>query len=189
MKIGLYFGSFNPIHIGHLIIAEFVHEHTDVRQVWFVVSPQNPFKHQSSLLNGYQRLHLVKIAIEENPLLLASDVEFKLPTPSFTSDTLVYLEEKYPEHQFVIVLGSDGFQNIKKWKNAEFLLKNYSFIIYKRPGFIIYDNSDANCILLDAPLLEISSTYIRKQIKEGKSVKYLLPDAVNQEINKSHYYK
>ena len=189
MKIGLYFGSFNPIHVGHLIIAEFVRNHTDVKQIWFVVSPQNPFKQQSSLLNSYQRLHLVKIAIEDNPHLQASDVEFKLPTPSYTTDTLVYLEEKYPEHRFSIILGSDGFLNIKKWKNADILLSNYSFIIYKRPNYEILNLFNADCLILEAPLLDISSTYIRKQIKEGKSVKYLLADSVYNEIIKSHYYK
>ncbi len=118
MKIGLYFGSFNPVHMGHLIIAEHIADNTDVQQVWLVISPHNPFKQQTSLLNSYHRLHLVKLAIEDNPKLQASDVEFKLPTPSYTIDTLVYLEEKYPLHQFVIIVGSDSFQNIKKWKNG-----------------------------------------------------------------------
>ncbi len=189
MKIGLYFGSFNPIHVGHLIIAEFVHSHTDVQQVWFVVSPQNPFKKQISLLNSYHRLHLVKIAIENNPQLQASDVEFKLPTPSYTIDTLVYLKEKYPENQFVIVLGSDSFQNIHKWKNADILLQDYSFIIYKRPEIVIMNFYKADYLILDAPLLQISSTYIRQQIKERKSVRYLLPEAVYNEIDSNQYYK
>lgn len=189
MKIGLYFGSFNPVHIGHLIIAEFVRNHTNVNQVWFVVSPQNPFKQQSSLLNSYQRLHLVKIAIEDNPYLQASDIEFKLPIPSYTIDTLVYLKEKYPDYEFVIIMGSDGFQNINKWKNAELLLRNNSFIVYNRPGYPISEHHNAKCIVLDAPLLQISSTFIRSQIKEGKSVKYLLPDPVYEEILSSHYYK
>ena len=188
MKIGLYFGSFNPIHIGHLIIAEFVQQNTDVQQVWFVVSPQNPFKKQSSLLNEYHRLHLVKTAIENNPNLHASDIEFNLPNPSYTIDTLVYLKEKYSTHQFVILLGSDSFQNIKKWKNSDVLLKENSFIVYKRPGFSISDFFNADCKIVDAPLLQISSTYIREQIKNKKSVRYLLPDAVFNEITNSNYY-
>ena len=189
MKIGLYFGSFNPIHIGHLIIAEFVYQHTDVQQVCFVISPQNPFKSQASLLNKYNRLHLVKLAIENNPHLQASDIEFKLPMPSYTIDTLIYLEEKYPEHQYKLVLGSDSFQNIKKWKNGEILLKNYAFIIYNRPGFAITDTYGADCLLVNAPLLEISSTYVRQQIKQKKSVRYLLPDVVFDEIIANGYYQ
>lgn len=154
MKIGLYFGSFNPVHMGHLIIAEHIADNTDVQQVWLVISPHNPFKQQTSLLNSYHRLHLVKLAIEDNPKLQASDVEFKLPTPSYTIDTLVYLEEKYPLHQFVIIVGSDSFQNIKKWKNGELLLKNYPFIIYNRPGFPVSDSFGADCQFLQAPLLK-----------------------------------
>lgn len=189
MKVGLYFGSFNPIHIGHLIIAEFVKNHTNLQQVWFVVSPQNPFKAQNSLLNSYHRLHLVKTAIEDNPNLQVSDVEFKLPTPSYTVDTLTYLVEKYPENQFTIVLGSDSFQNISKWKNADILLKNYEFVIYNRPSYEINDFLGAKYQLVDAPLLQISSTYIRKQIKERKSVRYLLPEKVFDEIMANHYYR
>ena len=128
MKIGLYFGSFNPVHHGHLMIASHVVNRTDVQQVWFVVSPQNPFKQAGSLLNEYDRLHLVNLAIENDETRLrASDVEFKLPRPSYTIDTLIYLEEKYPQHEFAIVMGSDGFINIKRWKNADILLKKYSF--------------------------------------------------------------
>ncbi len=189
MKIGLYFGSFNPVHIGHLIIAQFVYDNTDVQQIWFVVSPQNPFKKQSTLLNSYHRLHLVKTAIDNNPHFHASDIEFKLPVPSYTIDTLTYLQEKYADHQFVIVSGSDSFQNISKWKNAELLLANFSFIIYKRSGFGIDSSLKANVICLDAPLLDISSTYIRKQIKQKKSVQYLLPDKVFSEIRNNSYYQ
>ncbi len=189
MKIGLYFGSFNPIHIGHLIIAEFIQQHTDVQQTWFVVSPQNPFKVQSALLNAYHRLHLVKLAIENNPNLQASDIEFNLPTPSYTIDTLVYLQEKHPNHQFTIVLGSDSFQNIKKWKNSVLLLKSYSIIIYNRPEFTITDFYNADYQIVNAPLLQISSTYIRNQIKNKKSIRYLLPDAVYNEISRNDYYQ
>ena len=189
MKIGLYFGSFNPIHIGHLIIAEYVCNNTDIQQVWFVVSPQNPFKLKNSLLNSYHRLHLVKLAIEDNPNLQASDIEFKLPLPSYTSDTLVYLQEKYFEHEFSIVIGTDSFQNIKKWKNSDWLLNNYSFIIYQRPGFVVSDLFKNDNVLLQAPLLEISSTYIREQIKNKKSIRYILPEKVYNEIVDNHYYQ
>ena len=135
MNIGLYFGSFNPIHIGHLIIANHVINFTDMNQVWLVISPQNPLKPSHTLLNEYHRLHLIQKAIEDNPKLKASDIEFRLSKPSYTIDTLIYLEEKYPKHKFSIVMGSDSFQNINNWKNAEVLKKNYSFIIYERPGF------------------------------------------------------
>ena len=189
MKIGLYFGSFNPIHIGHLIIAEFVQQNTDVQKLWFVVSPQNPFKNKSSLLNAYHRLHLIKLAIEDNPNLEASDIEFNLPTPSYTIDTLLYLEEKYPQHQFSIILGSDSFRNIKNWKNSELLIQNYPFVIYSRPNFPITEYYNASYQVVDAPLLQISSTFIRIQIKEKKSVRYLLPEAVFKEITENRYYQ
>ena len=189
MKIGLYFGSFNPIHIGHLIIAEYVYSNTDLQQVWFVVSPQNPFKKQESLLNSYHRLHLVALAIEGNPNLKVSDIEFKLPLPSYTSDTLVYLQEKYPSYNFSVVLGSDGFQNIKKWKNAEWLLKNYSFFIYERTDFKVVNLLTDKNIVLKSPLLEISSTYIREQLMKKNSIQYMLPEKVYNEIINNHYYQ
>ena len=189
MKIGLYFGSFNPIHVGHLIIAEYIYNNTSLDQVWFIVSPQNPFKNPASLLNSYHRLHLVKMAIKDAPYLQASDIEFKLPLPSYTSATLIFLEEKYPEHTFNIILGSDGFQNITKWKNAEWMLKNYAFIIYKRPGFEVLDLLTNKNLILQAPLLEISSTYIRTELYKKNSVRYLLPEAVYDEIMSNHYYQ
>jgi nicotinate-nucleotide adenylyltransferase len=189
MNIGLYFGSYNPIHIGHLIIGSHVANHTDIQQVWLVVSPQNPLKHSSVLLNEYHRLHLVQLAVGDDPQLKASDVEFKLPRPSYTIDTLTYLSEKYPQHRFSIVMGSDSFQNLPRWKNYELLLKNYSFIIYRRPGYEISERYAARIQILDAPLLEISATEIRHAIKDGKSVRYLLTDAVREEIEKTGYYK
>ncbi|MEI6088754.1 MAG: nicotinate (nicotinamide) nucleotide adenylyltransferase [Bacteroidota bacterium] len=189
MNIGLYFGSYNPIHIGHLIIGSHVANHTDIQQVWFVVSPQNPLKPSSVLLNEYHRLHLVQLALGDDPQLKASDVEFKLPRPSYTIDTLTYLNEKYPQHQFSIIMGSDSFQNLPRWKNFDLLLKNYSFIIYRRPGFEITESYAAKVQILDAPLLEISATAIRQFIKAGKSVRYLLTDAVREEIEKTGYYK
>jgi len=188
MKIGLYFGSFNPVHVGHLIIASHIADHSDLNQVWFVVSPQNPLKQSSSLLNEYQRLHLVQMCIEDDPRLKASDVEFKLPKPSYTIDTLTYLKEKYPEHEFVLILGSDSFQNIHRWKNHEQLVRDYQFIIYPRPGFSI-DHTAPNVSVIKAPLLEISATDIRNKIKEGKSIRYLVPENVRSEIEIAGYYK
>lgn len=189
MKIGLYFGSFNPVHIGHLIIANHTIHNSDLNQLWMVVSPQNPFKQAASLLNEYDRLHLIQTAIEEENNLKATNVEFHLPKPSYTINTLTYLSEKFPQHQFVIVMGSDSFGNIHKWKNAAAILKNYAIYIYKRPGFDIENTIGANITLLDAPLLEISSTHIRQLIKEGKSIRYLVPDTVKNEIEKNNYYK
>ncbi len=189
MKIGLYFGSFNPIHIGHLIIANHVANHTNIQQVWMVVSPQNPLKPSAGLLNEYHRLHLVQLAIEGDDQLRVSDVEFKLPKPSYTIDTLTYLEEKYPQHRFAVIMGSDSFQNLPKWKRFDVLAKNYQFIVYQRPGFEIIDTWGAVITLLQAPLLQISSTNIRNTIKMGKSIRYLVPERVKEEIEKSGYYK
>jgi nicotinate-nucleotide adenylyltransferase len=188
MKIGLYFGSFNPIHTGHLIIANHIANNTELDEVWFVVSPQNPFKNTNSLLNEQHRLSLVKIAIEGEKKIKASNVEFKLPKPSYTADTLLYLSEKYPKHIFSIIMGSDGFQNIEKWKNYKYIINNYNIFIYHRPGFLIEKKSE-NVLIVDAPLLEISSTQIRKNIKEKKSIRYLVTDDVMREIEIKNYYK
>lgn len=189
MKIGLYFGSFNPIHIGHLIVASYVANHTKMQQVWFVVSPQNPLKPSSVLLNEYHRLHLVRLAVEDDLRLKASEVEFKLPRPSYTIDTLTYLQEKYPQNEFSIIMGSDSFQNLPRWKNFEQLVKNFPFIIYKRPGFEVTDHWGAVVKVLNAPLLQISATEIRENIKSGKTIRYLVPDKVWEEIEMNHYYK
>lgn len=189
MKIGLYFGSFNPVHVGHLIIANHFLNNTDVSQVWFVVSPHNPLKKSSSLLNEYHRLHLVQSAIEGENRLKASNIEFKLPKPSYTIDTLTYLKEKHPEHEFAVIMGSDSYCNIDKWKNYQQLLKEYSIYIYRRLGFETGELTSTNIRIIDAPILEISSTNIRKLIKEGKSVRYLVPDIVKEEIEKNNYYK
>jgi nicotinate-nucleotide adenylyltransferase len=190
MKVGLYFGSFNPIHIGHLIIANHVVENTHIDQVWLVVSPQNPLKPAASLLNEYQRLHLIQTAVNNNEKLKASDVEFKLPKPSYTVDTLIYLEEKYPNHEFSMIMGSDSFTNIGKWKNGNVLLKNYRLIIYQRPEFTIPTNKvTTNITVLNAPLLDISATNIRQHIKEKKNIRYLVTDEVLEEIEKNGYYR
>ena len=190
MKIGLYFGSFNPIHHGHLVIASYVLDHTELQQVWFVVSPQNPLKPAASLLNEYHRLYLVQLAIEGDKNLRASDIEFKLPKPSYTVNTLTYLQEKYPTHEFSIIMGSDSFQNLPRWKNSEWLLKNYPIYIYTRPGYEnlpVYPGAKA-IHRLDAPLLPISSTSIRKDIKEGRSIRYVVPENVRAEIERNGYY-
>lgn len=188
MHIGLYFGSFNPVHTGHLIVANHVIEHTDIDKVWFVVSPHNPLKDAHSLLNEYDRLHLVNLAIEDNPKFRGSNVEFHLPKPSYTIDTLTYLAEKFPLEQFSIILGADSFQNIHRWKNYEQLLLQCSFVVYDRPGFEIKETYGAKVSILDAPLLQISSTYIRSQIKNNKSIKYVVPQSVEKYILENRYY-
>ena len=189
MKIGLYFGSFNPIHTGHLVIASHVVNNTDIQQVWFIVSPQNPLKKTSSLLNEYHRLHLVRLAVEDNQEFRVNDTEFKLPKPSYTIDTITYLKEKYPQHAFSIILGSDSMQNLHKWKNFQQLVSTNRLIVYMRPGFDVSQPTGADIVFLKAPLLEISATDIRKLIKEGKSVRYLLPDKVLAEVEQNGYYK
>ncbi len=188
MKVGLYFGSFNPIHIGHLIIAKNIIENHYLDEVWFVVSPQNPFKKENTLLNANHRLQLIKLAIEAENKIKASNVEFNLPKPSYTINTLTYLREKYPEKEFAIIMGSDGFQNIERWKNSKSILENHEFYIYKRPGFEIQPLEMAKTTIIDGPALLISSTYIRKLIKERKSIRYLVPDVVKEEIEKMGYY-
>ena len=189
MKIGLFFGSFNPVHHGHLIIANHIAMTAGLDEVWLVVSPQNPFKRSASLLNENHRYHLVQLAIEGEKKLRASNIEFKLPKPSYTIDTLAYLAEKYPKHRFSIIMGSDGFQNLDKWKNAETIVKNYPVIIYKRPGFEVENKLRASITVADAPMLEISSTHIRYMLKQGMSIRYLVPDIVKEEIENRGYYR
>ena len=189
MKIGLYFGSFNPVHVAHLIIANHVLNETDIERVWFVVSPQNPFKVSANLLNEYHRLHLVRLATEDDTRIKASDIEFGLPKPSYTSSTLAYLAEKHPEHEFSIIMGSDSFQNLSQWKNYEVIVKNYRLYVYNRPGFEISNNLGADLRVLDAPLLQLSATQLRKYLREGKSVRYMIPDKVLEEIEKGGYYR
>jgi len=189
MKIGLYFGSFNPVHNGHLIIAKHVINNTDLKQVWMVISPQNPLKKSNSLLNKYDRLNMVQSALEGETKIKASTIEFNLPSPSFTIDTLAYLKEKHKQHQFSIIMGSDSFTNIKKWKNYEMIIKNYEIYIYQRTGYPIQNIEETIVNKLDAPLIEISSSSIRKIIKEGKSIRYLVPDVVDQQIKENKYYK
>jgi nicotinate-nucleotide adenylyltransferase len=188
MHIGLFFGSFNPIHTGHLIIATHTLNYTDLNEIWFVVSPQNPFKSSSNLLHEQHRLNLVKTAIEGEHHIKASNIEFKLPRPSYTIDTLQYLFEKYPNYTFSIVLGSDGLQNFTQWKNYELILKFSRLYVYKRPGFEITPLDGAKIIEIESPLLQISSTHIRKLIRERKNIRYLVPDSVKEEIDRNGYY-
>jgi nicotinate-nucleotide adenylyltransferase len=189
MKIGLYFGSFNPVHVAHLIIANHILNETYIQKIWFVVSPQNPFKSESGLLNEYHRLQLVRVAIENDNRMKASDIEFSLPKPSYTTATLAYLKEKNPEHEFCIIMGSDSFQNLHKWKNYEVIAKDYEVYVYLRPGFEVANTINAKLHIVDAPLLQLSATQIRKYIKEGKSIRYLVPENVKEEIEKGGYYK
>lgn len=189
MKIGLYFGSFNPVHNGHLIIAQHLLNETDLSQVWFIVSPQNPFKPQKQLLNEYDRLHLVNLAIEHSPRMKASDIEFRLPKPSYTINTLAYLKEKYPQHEFAIIMGGDSWQNLSQWKNGDQIMQQYPIYVYQRPGMQSTATLLPNVTFLKAPLLEISATHIRELVLEGKSIRYLVPDIVCDEIEKAGYYK
>jgi nicotinate-nucleotide adenylyltransferase len=189
MEIGLYFGSFNPVHTGHLIIANHIANFTELKQIWFVISPQNPLKTSTNLLNEYHRKYLIDIAIDGENKLRTSTIEFSLPKPSYTIDTIAYLKEKYPTHSFTLILGSDSYSNIHNWKNSESLLKNNRFIIYPRPGFDIELPSEENITRVDAPLLEISSTHIRELIRNRKSIRFLVPDVVKEEIERNHYYR
>lgn len=189
MRIGLYFGSFNPIHSGHLIIANHILNETGLERIWFIISPQNPFKVNATLLNEYDRLHLLRTATEDDPRIKVSDIEFSLPRPSFTTITLAHLAEKHIEHSFSIIMGSDSFQNLHKWKNYETIVKHYPIYVYTRPGFEITNHVNAQLTILKAPLLEISATEIRELVKQGKSIRYLVPDKVREEIEKGNYYR
>ncbi len=193
MRIGLYFGSFNPIHLGHLIIANTVLEAAKLKKVWFVLSPQNPLKEKKSLLSEYDRLHLLNLAIEDNAQFQPSTIEFDLPQPSYTIDTLTYLKEKYPSHEFVLIMGGDQIASLHKWKNYQKLLADNEIIIYKRNDEDQLPkewNSLAKRItLLDVPLFPISSTLISQKVKAKKSIHYLVPEKVEQYILSSGYYK
>ncbi len=189
MNIGLYFGSFNPIHFGHLIIANEVLNETSLEKIWMIVSPQNPLKNNTALLNEYDRLQLVRLAIDGDNRIKAVDIEFKLPKPSFSINTLVYLKEKYPQHNFSIIMGSDSFQNIENWKNYSEIISNYPIVVYKRPGFKILKTFNASISVLDTPLLEISASKIRTAIKNGKSIRYLVPENVLEEIISRRFYR
>jgi nicotinate-nucleotide adenylyltransferase len=189
-KIGLFFGSFNPIHSGHLTIANFMAENTDLAKVWFVVSPQNPFKPSKTLLHEFDRFDMVKAAIADHYKLEVSDVEFHMPRPSYTIDTLVLLSERNPGKRFVVILGQDNLQNFENWKNYRQILDNHGLYVYPRPG--VTDSPllrHANVRLVPAPMINISATYIRDCIHTGKSVKELLPEPVEEMIRLRHFYR
>ncbi|WP_392437383.1 nicotinate (nicotinamide) nucleotide adenylyltransferase [Cruoricaptor ignavus] len=192
-KTGLFFGSFNPIHIGHLILANYILENSDMQELWFVVSPQNPFKEKKSLLNDVTRLDMVERALRNYEKMRVSNVEFSLPKPSYTIDTLTYLKEKFPSHSFALIMGEDNLAGLPKWKNAELLVKNYQIIVYPR----YFEKSETlesyeeheNITLIDAPIIELSATQIRQMIKEGKNVRPMLPPEVFDYIDGSSLYK
>lgn len=189
-KIGLFFGSFNPVHVGHMIIANYMATQTDLNQVWMVVSPQNPLKKKASLANDYDRLHLVRLAIEDNDLLRASDIEFKLPKPSYTIDTLTHLKEKYPNKSFVLIMGGDNLSTFHKWKNYELILKQHEIYVYKRPQYDLGDlATNPSVKLFEAPLMQISASYIRKCIKNQYPIQYLVTEPVYDYLNSSNLYR
>jgi nicotinate-nucleotide adenylyltransferase len=241
MKIGLYFGTFNPIHIGHLIIANHMAEHSELEQIWLVVTPHNPHKEKNTLLDDYQRLHLAHLATEEYPKIKPSDIEFKLPQPNYTVNTLVYLKEKFPQHEFSLIMGEDNLKSLHKWKNYEYILENHAIYIYPRLSnktetslrnaetssgdtktisgdtetslrnaetssrdtkTISGDtetslrNAETSSVLthprihkIDAPIVEISSTFIRDSIKNKKNIRPLLSEKVWEYIDHNNFYK
>ncbi len=200
MKIGLYFGSFNPIHIGHLIIANHIIQFSDLNEIWFVVSPHNPLKEKSTLLTDYHRLALVNEAIKDNDLFRASDIEFKMEQPSYTVKTLVALKEKFPYHDFSLIMGEDNVHTMDKWYNYEYILENYSIWVYPRAYDSLSQVKDVKTPkkvvnhpsihwIKDAPTMNISSSHVRRLIREGKNVKYLLPNAVWKYIDEMGFYQ
>lgn len=189
-RTGLLFGSFNPIHNGHMILASYMLNFTDLDEVWFVVSPQNPLKPKQSLLADYHRLALVNIAVEDHYSFRACDIEFKMPRPSFTIDTLTWLDEKYPEREFIVICGADVFPSFHKWKNHTEILNNYRLYVYPRPGYGPGQYAGTPSVrLFNAPLMEISSSFIRKGIKERKDMSFWMPDKVYRYILEMHFYE
>ncbi|TFF35145.1 nicotinate (nicotinamide) nucleotide adenylyltransferase [Mucilaginibacter psychrotolerans] len=190
MKIGLLFGSFNPIHIGHLIIANYMANHTALDKVWLVVSPQNPLKKYGDLINTYDRLEMAKLATDNATNIAVSDVELKLPQPSYTIDTLAHLKEKHPEHEFALIMGSDNLATLHKWKNYKLILRDYRIFVYPRPG---HENAEfashPSVTITMTPQMELSATFIRKSIAEKKNVQYFVPDAVLNFIESKGLYK
>ena len=191
-KIGLYFGTFNPIHIGHLAIANHIAEFSDLDEIWMVVTPHNPFKKKSSLLDNHHRLEMVYLATESYDSIIPSDIEFKLPQPNYTVNTLIHLQEKYPDHHFNLIMGEDNLKSFHKWKNYEVILENHDIYVYPRvsEGQVETQFEEHPKIhKVDAPIMEISSTFIRKSIAEKKDIRPLLPEAVWKYIDEMNFYK
>ena len=189
-RIGLFFGSFNPIHTGHLIIANIMAENTDLKKVWFVISPQNPFKSGKGLLHEFDRYDMVRAAIHDNYKLEACDIEFNLPKPSFTIHTLVHLRERYPDKEFRIIMGEDNLAKFQKWKSHDIILNDYGLYVYPRPGVQLSElKTHPNVRFVKAPLLDISATFIRECVRNNKSIRYLVPDPVEEIITGRGYYR
>lgn len=192
MKIGLYFGTFNPIHIGHLIIANHMAEHSDLDQIWFVVTPQSPFKVKASMLDNHDRFEMVYRATADYPKLRANDIEFGMSQPNYTINTLVYLQEKYPMHEFALIMGEDNLKSLHKWKNYELILANHHIYVYPRlsEGKVESQfDQHPKIHQVSAPIMELSSTFIRKSIKEGKNVKPMLPEHVWEYLDEMNFYR
>jgi nicotinate-nucleotide adenylyltransferase len=196
METGLFFGSFNPVHIGHMAIANYITEYSSLNEIWFVVSPHNPLKKKDSLLGDRDRLHLTGLAIGDDPRFRVSDVEFSLPQPSYTIDTMAWLSEKYPSHRFTLIMGEDNLATLHKWKNPETLVKQYPIIVYPRlyPQTVVSRKLDeilshANIQKVDAPVMEISGTFIRRAISEGKDISWFVPAPVWKYIKEMHFYE
>ena len=192
MKIGLYFGTFNPIHIGHLIIANHMAEHSDLDQIWMVVTPHNPHKKKSTLLDDYHRLHMVHLATEDFPKIHPSDIEFKLPQPNYTVNTLAHLQEKFPQHEFSLIMGEDNLNSLHKWKNHEVILQNHDIYVYPRVNSGEIEEQFVNhpkIHSVGAPVIELSSTFIRESIKKGKYVVPMLPHKVWEYVEHNNFYK
>lgn len=190
-KIGLFFGSFNPVHVGHLIISNYMAEQTDLDQVWLVVTPQNPLKKKRTLANNYDRLHLVNLSIENNPNLEASSIEFGLPQPSYTIDTLTYLKEKHPDDQFVLIMGGDNLLSLPKWKNYEIILRDYQIYVYNRPGYPLGELAEHEHVRVftEVPQMSISASFIRTSLQKGHSIQYMVSDAVHAYLTENNLYK
>jgi nicotinate-nucleotide adenylyltransferase len=190
MRIGLFFGSFNPVHIGHMALANYMASFTDLQQVWFVVSPHNPLKKKASLLDQNQRLHLVNLAIGDHPKMKSSNIEFALPQPSYTVNTLAHLAEKYPEHQFSLIIGEDNLETFTKWKNYEYILGHHDLYVYPRPGCQPTElHHHPRVKLTQAPFMDVSSTFIRDSLRSGKDVCFFMPLKAWEYLDEMSFYR
>jgi nicotinate-nucleotide adenylyltransferase len=192
MKVGLFFGTFNPIHVGHLTIANHIAEYSDLDQVWFVVTPHSPFKKKNSLLDDHQRLEMVYQAVKDYPKLRQSDIEFNLPQPNYTINTLTHLEEKYPDHEFALIMGEDNLKSFHKWKNYQLIVELHDIYVFPRisKGKVETEfDEHPNIHHVNSPIMELSSTFIRKSIKEGKNVRPMLPENVWEYLDEMNFYK